>query len=83
MLLGAPLRSLLHAGEDLQQLVLLDRDITKVSPAEILKTKILRTVVGGKTVYEATFKQGNDVIGVTVDADGNLVGRHSEKQEHK
>jgi predicted amidohydrolase YtcJ len=33
--------------------VVLDRDITKVDPAEILRTKVLRTVVGGKTVYEA------------------------------
>jgi predicted amidohydrolase YtcJ len=33
--------------------VVLDRDITKVAPAEILKTRVLRTVVGGKTVYEA------------------------------
>jgi predicted amidohydrolase YtcJ len=34
-------------------LVVLDRDITEVSPEEILGTKVLRTVVGGKTVYEA------------------------------
>ncbi len=33
--------------------VVLDRDITKVIPAELLKTAVLRTVVGGKTVYEA------------------------------
>jgi predicted amidohydrolase YtcJ len=33
--------------------VVLDRDITKVAPAEILKTRVLRTVVGGKTVYQA------------------------------
>jgi predicted amidohydrolase YtcJ len=33
--------------------VVLDRDITKVKPAELLKTKVLRTVVAGKTVYEA------------------------------
>jgi predicted amidohydrolase YtcJ len=33
--------------------VVLDRDITRVKPAEILKTKVLRTVVAGKTVYEA------------------------------
>jgi predicted amidohydrolase YtcJ len=33
--------------------VVLDRDITKVAPPEILKTRVLRTVVGGKTVYEA------------------------------
>ncbi|HWZ46497.1 MAG TPA: amidohydrolase family protein [Candidatus Saccharimonadales bacterium] len=33
--------------------VVLDRDITRIEPAEILKTKVLRTVLGGKTVYEA------------------------------
>jgi predicted amidohydrolase YtcJ len=32
--------------------VVLDRDVTKIKPGEILKTKVLRTVVGGKTVYE-------------------------------
>ena len=37
----------------LADFVVLDRDLTKVPPAEILKTKVLRTVVGGKTVYEA------------------------------
>jgi predicted amidohydrolase YtcJ len=37
----------------LADFIVLDRDITKVAPAEILQTKVLRTVVGGKTVYEA------------------------------
>lgn len=37
----------------LADFVVLDRDITKVPPAEILTTKVLRTIVGGKTVYEA------------------------------
>ena len=33
--------------------VVLDRDITAVIPQKVLETKVLRTVVGGKTVYEA------------------------------
>jgi len=33
--------------------VVLDRDVTASSPEKILATKVLRTVVGGKTVYEA------------------------------
>jgi hypothetical protein len=37
----------------LADFVVLDRDITKIPPPEILKTRVLRTVVGGKTVYEA------------------------------
>lgn len=36
----------------LADFVVLDRDITKVRPEEILKTQVLRTVVGGKAVYE-------------------------------
>ena len=37
----------------LADLVVLDTDITAVPPEKILGTKVLRTVVGGKTVYEA------------------------------
>jgi predicted amidohydrolase YtcJ len=37
----------------LADFVVLDRDLTVGHPAEILGTKVLRTVVGGKTVYQA------------------------------
>lgn len=36
----------------LADFVVLDRDLTKVAPPDILKTQVLRTVVGSKTVYE-------------------------------
>ena len=32
--------------------VVLDRDLTAATPQDILKTQVLKTVVGGKTVYE-------------------------------
>jgi predicted amidohydrolase YtcJ len=37
----------------LADFVVLDRDITDIRPHDILGTQVLRTVVGGKTVYEA------------------------------
>jgi predicted amidohydrolase YtcJ len=37
----------------LADFVVLDRDLTAVVPQKLLETKVLRTVVGGKTVYEA------------------------------
>ena len=38
----------------LADIVVLDRDITKASPQEVLHTQVLRTVVGGDTVYIAS-----------------------------
>ena len=37
----------------LADLVILDRDITSAPPAKLLETQVVRTVVGGRTVYEA------------------------------
>ena len=36
----------------LADFVVLDQDVTALSPEKILTTKVLRTVVGAKTVYE-------------------------------
>jgi predicted amidohydrolase YtcJ len=38
--------------EKLADFVLLDRDITTIDPEEILKSRVLMTIVGGKVVYE-------------------------------
>ncbi len=35
----------------------------------------------GKTVYEAHVRKGDEVIGIRVDAEGKLLGKHSEKNE--
>ncbi len=32
--------------------VILSRDVTKIPARDILKTEVMRTVVGGKTVYQ-------------------------------
>ena len=37
----------------LADFVVLDRDLTQATPGEILGTRVLRTVVGGRMVYEA------------------------------
>jgi predicted amidohydrolase YtcJ len=37
----------------LADFVVLDRDLTAIPPSQILGTRVLRTVVGGKTVFEA------------------------------
>jgi predicted amidohydrolase YtcJ len=37
----------------LADFIVLDRDLTAVSPEKVLATKVLRTVVGGRTVYQA------------------------------
>jgi len=37
----------------LADFIVLDRDVTAIVPQKLLQTKVLRTVVGGKTVYEA------------------------------
>jgi len=42
----------LKAGE-LADFIVLSNDLTKVAPHEYSNTKVLRTVVGGRTVYAA------------------------------
>ena len=37
----------------LADLIVLDRDITKATPRELLETRVLRTIVNGETVYQA------------------------------
>jgi len=37
----------------------------------------------GKTVYEGVIKQGNEEVGILVDAKGKFMGKHSETKEHE
>jgi len=41
----------------LADMVVLDRDITRASAQEVLHTQVLRTVVGGETVYQSATGQ--------------------------
>jgi uncharacterized membrane protein YkoI len=45
--------------------------------------KVEQETENGRTVYEGHVTKGNDVVGVVVDAEGKLVGTHSEKDEEK
>ena len=44
------------APGQLADFTVLDRDLTSIAPAKILKTRVLRTVVGGETVYSSDGK---------------------------
>jgi hypothetical protein len=37
--------------------VVLDRDLTAIPASEILKTRVLRTVVDGQTVYQGSVQK--------------------------
>ena len=41
----------LKAGE-YADFIILSNDLTKIPPSDYVKTQVLRTVVGGRTVYE-------------------------------
>jgi uncharacterized membrane protein YkoI len=53
--------------------------IREAKGASILRVEVEK--VKGKTGYEGVIKQGDDEMGIVVDAQGNLLGRHREKNE--
>src|SRR3954469_16659688 len=88
MTAGATMPSVAQADED-EKVVSLDQIPAPARQSLIREAKgapIQRVEVEkakGKTVYEGVIKQGDDMIGITVDAQGNVLGRHSEKNEKK
>jgi hypothetical protein len=46
-------------------------------------TKVEEAQKGGQKLYEGHVKQNDEEIGIVVDASGNLVDRHSEKNENE
>jgi uncharacterized membrane protein YkoI len=78
-----------EGGEEHEKVVKLE-DIPAPARKTILKEargapilKVEEEKEKGKTVYEATVKKGNDEIGIVVDAQGKLINKHSEKNEHE
>jgi uncharacterized membrane protein YkoI len=43
--------------------------------------KVEQETEQGKPVYEGLVQKGNEKVGIVVDADGKLVGKHSETNE--
>jgi hypothetical protein len=56
--------------------------LQEANGAPILKVEMEKEK-SGRTLYEAHVKRGKDEIGIVVDAQGTLVGKHSEKDEKK
>lgn len=44
-------------------------------------TDVVQETEGGKTVYEAHVRKGNDVLGIEVDASGKVLKRENESRE--
>jgi len=86
MTAGATLPSVASADED-EKVVSLDQIpaparntlIREAKGAPIVRVEMEKNK--GKTIYEGVVKQGDDLIGINVDAQGNVLGRHSEKNE--
>lgn len=84
---AVPLAGTASAEEGKEKVVKLD-DIPAPARQTLVKmakgAPILRVEVEhekGKTVYEGVIKEGKDEVGIVVDAKGNYIGKHSEKNE--
>ena len=56
-----------------------DALVREAKGAAILRVEVEKE--RGHTLYEGVVKQGDDEIGIVVDAKGAVVGRHAEKNE--
>jgi hypothetical protein len=86
-LASAPLASPAFAGDKDEKVVSI-KDLPAPARKAILReangAPILKVEMEnekGRTLYEAHVKKGKDEIGIVVDANGTLVGKHSEKNE--
>lgn len=83
---GTTMTSAVRADED-EKVVSLDQIPAPAKASLVREAKgdpIVRVEVEshkGKTIYEGVVKHGDDLIGINVDADGKVLGRHSEKSE--
>lgn len=78
-----------HADEKNEKVIKLD-DVPAPARQTIVReaggspiVKVEQETENGKVLYEGVIKKGNDLIGITVDANGKLIDKHSESQEEK
>lgn len=76
-----------HADEKGEKVIKLD-DVPAAARQTILReaggapiVRVEEEHAKGKVLYEGIVKKGDDLIGITVDANGKLVNKHSEKDE--
>jgi uncharacterized membrane protein YkoI len=86
--LGAAVSQGARADEKQEKIVSIDQIPAPARTALLSEAKgepIRRVEIemeNGRSVYEGVVQKGSEEMGITVDAQGRVLGHHSEKKEH-